>query len=283
MDLPKRSRAPSLFLCHGAGPFPLVTPEWEPFRKLLFTYSNKLDNAKGIVFLSAHWETNEPHITASDNPGIWYDYADVEPENEALHPAGSNEVQYPVTGDAELSKRVAIHLRSHGFDPVLDYKRGFDHGVYVVMKPMRPEADIPIVQISVLSGSDEQEAMERNLRLGRALEPLRDAGYAIIGSGGSYHDFKSIASAMMEGSPISPDAWDFEEFLNSVAVVADADEREKRIRGWREIPSSYIAQVKDEAEHFWPFLIASGAGGNNKGVRLGLMNGPGGPMSFFEW
>lgn len=279
----EKCRAPSLFLCHGAGPFPLVTPEWEPFRKLLYKYNSKLDGVKGILLFSAHWETAEPHITASDNPGIWYDYADVEPDNETLHPAGSNEVQYPVAGDAKLAKIVARHLQNHGFSPVLDYERGFDHGVYVVMKPLRPEADIPIIQVSVLTGSDEQEATERNLKLGRALESLRDAGYAIVGSGGSYHDFRTIASAIMKGSPIPPSAWEFEEYLNSVVTVADAEEREKEIRGWRELPSSYVAQVKNEAEHFWPFLIASGAGGDKKGVRLDLMNGPGGPMSFFEW
>ncbi|KAH7389160.1 Extradiol ring-cleavage dioxygenase, class III enzyme, subunit B [Cadophora sp. MPI-SDFR-AT-0126] len=276
------SRAPALFISHGAGPFPIISPEWKFFRDFLQTHKWKLEGVKGIILFSAHWETDVPHVTAADDPGLYYDYADDEILGKLIPPEAL-EIKYPVRGDSKLATDVAQHLRNLGWDPVLDYKHGLDHGVFVPMLCLRPEADIPIVQVSLLKGTDEQEATKKNLRLGRAVEHFRDLGYAIISSGASYHDFWTSYNAARKNVPLPPDVERFEDFLLSTTSIADPDERERTFQHWRDEPSSYVAHVKDESEHFMPFLVASGAGGHRAGVRMELINGPGGPMSFYEW
>ncbi|KAF2183971.1 hypothetical protein K469DRAFT_710350 [Zopfia rhizophila CBS 207.26] len=148
---------------------------------------------------------------------------------------------------------------------------------------MRPQADIPIVQLSLLKGSNEQETTDRNLKLGQALEHFRDLGYAVVGSGGSYHDFETAFKGMTERLPIPAAADDFEDYLVSVASIAGGDERVQALRNWRKVPSSYVAHVEGHADHFWPFLVAAGSGGNNPGKRVELVRNFVGPMSFFEW
>ncbi|KAM5345143.1 hypothetical protein ACJ41O_011005 [Fusarium nematophilum] len=255
MAASKPFRAPSMFVTHGAGPFPLYEEGWESWRQSVSKLGSKLDGVKGIIVISGHWETDQPHLTSSADPGLYYDYHN--PPESLVLPQRVFEEKYPVAGDRELVADVAQHLRSHGYKPVLDEKRGLDHGVSVPLKGIRPQADIPIVQLSLLKGSNEQEATDRNLKLGQALEHFRDFGYAVVGSGGSYHDFETAIKGMMEELPIPAAADDFEEYLVSVASIAGGDERVQALRNWRKVPSSYVAHPEDRADHFWPFLVAA--------------------------
>ncbi|OGE49579.1 hypothetical protein PENARI_c020G11215 [Penicillium arizonense] len=281
MAASKPLRVPSMFVSHGAGPFPLFEEGWETWRLSVSKLGSKLDGAKGIIVISAHWETDEPHLTSSANPGLYYDYEN--PPEGLVLPQRVFEEKYPVAGNRELTAYVAQHLRSNGYRPVLDEKRGLDHGVFVPLKTMRPQADIPVVQLSVLRGGNEQETTDRNLKLGQALVHFRELGYAVIGSGGSYHDFGAAFKAMAEGLPIPAAADEFETYLVSVASITGGDERAQALRNWRKAPSSYVAHVEGHADHFWPFLIAAGSGGNNPGKRVELVRNVVGPMSFFEW
>lgn len=224
MIAPSPSRAPSLFISHGAGPYPILNPEWSHFRDIVRAHGTKLEGVKGVLLFSAHWETDVPYITAADDPGLYYDYGDVESLRYDTPPEAF-QIKYPARGDSKLAADVAQHLRQSGWDPVLDHKRGLDHGVFVPMLLLRPQADIPIVQMSLLKGTDEQDATEKNLKLGRAVEHFRDAGYAIISSGGSYHDFKTSYNAAVKGEPLPPGPEKFEAFLQSAASIADSDER----------------------------------------------------------
>ncbi|PKX91391.1 DODA-type extradiol aromatic ring-opening family dioxygenase [Aspergillus novofumigatus IBT 16806] len=281
MDASKPFRAPSMFVSHGAGPFPLYEEGWESWRQSVSKLGSKLDGVKGIIVISAHWEMEEPHLTSSAHLRLYFDYDN--PPDGLVLPQRVFEEEYAVPGNREFAADVAQHLRSHGFKPVLDEKRGLDHGVFVPLKVMRPQADIPIVQLSLLNGSDEQEATERNLKLGLALVQLRDLGYAVVGSGGSYHDFGTAIKAMMEGLPIPSAADDFEAYLVSVASITDGDERIQALRDWRKVPSSYVSHVEGHVDHFLPFLVAAGSGGNKPGRRIELVRNVVGPMSFFEW
>lgn len=279
MAVSETRRAPSLFLSHGTGPFPLLDPEQEDYRHLLRKYESNLNDVKGIIIFSAHWETEEPHITASDKPGIYYDYEDM---RDALPPAAF-EFQYPAPGDANLAIAIAKQLEEHGFKPVLDHQRGLDHAVYVPMTLMRPQADIPIVQMSILIGKDEREATAKNIILGKAVESFRDAGYAIIGSGGSYHDFNAIAKAFFSNEPIGAGPEQFEEFLLAAASIPDSLHRERVLLGWRDVPASHIAHKLSHSEHLMPFMVAAGSGGEAAGVRFDQYKYKGAPMSFFRW
>lgn len=271
--------APSLFISHGTGPFPLLDPDQESYREMLRGSGHKLDGVKGIILISAHWETDEPHITAINNPGLFYDY---EQMRDVL-PEAAFAFQYPANGDSKLAADIAEHLKEFGFRPVLDYKRGFDHAVYVPMTLLRPDADIPIVQMSVLQGRDEKESTDMNIRLGQALECYRSKGYAIMGSGGSFHDFDTIAAAFFKKKHVPASASQFEKFLESVAVISDPTDREATLRGWRDRPESYIAHPVGKSEHLLPFMVVAGSGGNKPGTKFGIYNFRGVPMSCFSW
>ncbi len=277
---PSAFRAPALFLSHGTGPFPLLDPEQESYRALVRKHGAKLDGVEGILLFSAHWETDEPQITASTEPGIFYDYED---KRDQL-PAAAFEFQYPAKGNESLAKAVAERLSKCGFAPVLDYERGFDHAVYVPMTLLRPSADIPIVQMSVLKSRDEREATVRNIRLGEAVECFRDRGYAIIGSGGSYHDFESIARAFFTKQPIVPGPQqDFEDFLQVTAAISDPFKRRGVLADWRTRPSSHSAHLDRSSEHLIPFMVVAGSGGSSSGKRIDVFEFRGAPMSFYQW
>ncbi|KAK1676805.1 Extradiol ring-cleavage dioxygenase, class III enzyme, subunit B [Colletotrichum godetiae] len=282
MAVPETQRAPSLFISHGAGPLPLIHPDLENFRQQVAKLGSRLDGVKGIILLSAHWESNEPEITALEDPGLYFDYGTVAAA-QALVPPEAYETKYPILGNAALATEIKKRLLDCGFQPVLDYKRGLDHGVFVPLKIMRPNADIPVVQVSVLTGKNEEEATDKNLRLGRALEYFRDFGYAIMGSGGSYHDFLTIQDVFQGAGELPSGAEEFEDYLKSTAAISDASTREEALKRWRETPSSYVSHVKAEAEHFWPFLVAAGSGGDTAGQQILKLLSHGVPMSFYEW
>ena len=198
-------------------------------------------------------------------------------------PQAAFEFQYPVAGDAKLAAEVSSRLRDCRFHPVLDHQRGLDHAVYVPMTLLRPHANIPIVQMSILKGRDEQDSTEKNIKLGRAVECFRDAGYAIIGSGGSYHDFVAIAKAFFENQHVTAGAEEFEDFLQFAASIPDPALRERTLFDWRKLPASYLAHPSDQSEHLMPFMVAAGSGGNNAGVKFARYEYKGAPMSFYMW
>ncbi|KAJ0386210.1 hypothetical protein COL922a_004854 [Colletotrichum nupharicola] len=241
-------RAPSLFISHGAGPLPLIHPDFEEYRQLVAKLGSRLDGVKGIILLSAHWECNEPEITALEDPGLYFDYGTVAAGQKHVAPE-AYETNYPVLGNAALAVEINQRLLGCGFKPVLNHKRGLDHGVFVPLKIMRPEADISVVQVSVLTGKDEKEATRQNLRLAN----------------------------------FPPEAEEFEDYLKSVAAIPDAKAREKALQSWRDIPSSYVSHLQAEAEYFWPFLVAAGGGGDVAGRRILKFVSHGVPVSFFEW
>jgi aromatic ring-opening dioxygenase catalytic subunit (LigB family) len=275
----KGLRAPSLFISHGTGPMPLLDSDQESYRQLLRGHGKLLDGVKAIILVSAHWETDEPHITSASDPGLFYDYEHM----RDILPREAFEFKYPARADPQLAAEVAHHLTSVGFHPVIDSERGLDHAVYVPMTLMRPNADIPIVQMSILKGENERESTEKNIKLGEALAGFRERGYAICGSGGSYHDFHVIARALFENQPVPPSASVFEKFLETSATVSDAAERRSLLLGWRDFPESFIAHKKGESDHFMPFLVAAASGGDQSGERYDMYNYKGAPMSFYRW
>jgi aromatic ring-opening dioxygenase catalytic subunit (LigB family) len=198
-------------------------------------------------------------------------------------PKEAFDFQYPVAGDPNLANEISEHLRTHGFEPVLDENRGLDHAVYVPMSLMRPAADIPIVQMSVLSRDTERNSTQANIKLGQALECFRDKSYAIVGSGGSFHDFHAIAAAFFEKKVIPESSRKFERFLESVASVSDPSRREARLVGWRELPESFVAHPPSQSEHLMPFMVISGSGGNCTGKQFDMYEYRGAPMGQYEW
>ncbi|GIJ81503.1 hypothetical protein Asppvi_000002 [Aspergillus pseudoviridinutans] len=276
----KVERAPALFISHGGGPFPILNEDHEPWRQIVRSYSTMFDNTKGIIFFTAHWESSQPSISGASDPNIFFDYEDLKDQL----PKAAFEIHYEGKGDADLAQRLAKRLQESGFEPVLDKARGWDHGVWIPMMLLRPSGDIPLVQMSVLQGHDEGDSTEKNILVGQALESFRNEGYAIIGSGGSSHNFDEIMKAYMSpGAKVPKGAELFEDFLQSVASISDPIERKSKLSTWRSAPGNEIAHVPGSSEHLMPFMVVSGAGGHGIGKRTDLWDLVGAPVGFYLW
>lgn len=120
----------------------------QPLINVLQSHAHSLDNARGIIVFTAHWETLHPYITAAPNPQIYYDYA-----GTPGLPQEAFEYQYDAPGDRDLAARIASTLQAAGFQPILDTEREWDHGLFVPLIILRPQADLPSIQMSILKGS----------------------------------------------------------------------------------------------------------------------------------
>jgi aromatic ring-opening dioxygenase catalytic subunit (LigB family) len=249
-------RAPALFVPHGGGPMPLLGDKsHSSLIDFLSKKANQFVHAtkpKAILVVTAHWETSTPTISSGAKHDLYYDYYGF--------PAEAFKIKYPAPGSPEVAKRVFELLKLGGFSPKLDDKRGWDHGVFVPLKLIAPEAEIPVVQMSVLSSQNAAD----HIRMGRALEPLRDEGVAIIGSGMTFHNMSIIRN----GSSSRVYGKGFDDSLTDAICLSDLEERTKKLSDWENMPASREAQPIGAAEHFMPLLVIAGAGGNDKGERV---------------
>ena len=168
---------PSHFLSHGAPTLPLTNT---PARAFLQELGGLLPRPKAILVISAHWETTVPTVSAVER-------------NDAIHdfggfPRALYELQYPAEGAPLVAAQVSELLRASGMVCKTDHRRGLDHGAWVPLLLMYPQADIPVLQLSI----QPHLGPRHHLLMGRALAPLRQAGVLIIGSGSLTHDLSEF-------------------------------------------------------------------------------------------
>lgn len=236
------SRLPALFVSHGAPNLILAN---EGARDFLAGYGAELGRPQAILMVSAHFETDRPTLTADARPAMIYDFHGFE---DALY-----SITYPAPGDPAFAGQVAESLRQQGFEPELAHDRGFDHGAWVPLKLLYPDADIPVVQLSVQTplGPDH------HYRLGRALAALRDDNVLVIGSGSMTHNLYELRLGGRHRDRETPD-WvvEFGEWMREKAEAGALDDlldyRERAPHAVRNHPSE---------EHLLPFFVALGAGG----------------------
>lgn len=244
------NRMPTFYLSHGGGPWPWMTDTFgtmfESLGKSLQELAPSLpERPKAVLMISGHWENPEFTLTSSPNPPMYYDYDGF--------PAHTYLVKYPAPGSPELAERVRAMLGANGVAAKLDPERGFDHGAFTVMAVAFPEADIPVVQLSLRQDCDPAA----HIALGRLLAPLRDEGILIIGSGVSFHNFRKYNP---EGTIPSQlfDAW-----LQKTLTVSSPVEREEQLKHWTDAPAARIAHPHED--HLLPLMVAVGAGLDDPG------------------
>lgn len=241
---PTLSIQPSLYIPHGGGPcFFMDDPHgvWTGMEAYLRTLPARLpERPRAILLVSGHWETQGGFsFTGAANPGLIFDYYNFPPHTYAL--------TYPAPGAPWLAERAAALLRDTGLGASIDCERGFDHGVFIPMKVAFPQADVPIVEMSIEAGYDP----DLHLRAGTALAALRAQGVLIIGSGMSFHNLR----AFRDPRAAEP-ARLFDEWL-SAAALADADARAALLARWDEAPWARACHPRED--HLVPLMVAAGA------------------------
>ncbi len=233
---------PSLFLSHGAPTLPLTDT---PARAFLQHLGATLERPKAILVVSAHWETAAPMVSAADRNDTIHDFGGF--------PRALYEMRYPAPGSPSVAARVADLLRAAGLDCGIDRRRGLDHGAWVPLMLMYPQADIPVLQLSV----QPHLGPEHHLRLGRALAPLRQEGVLIIGSGSFTHDLSEFRGH----GPNDPAP----QWVNSFADWFHAALMEHRfddLLGYcKQAP--FATKNHPTEEHLLPLYAALGAAGEN--------------------
>jgi aromatic ring-opening dioxygenase catalytic subunit (LigB family) len=244
---------PTLYLSHGGGPWPWMKgPHYDAHRKLEGALQKlpKLVGVtpKAVLIVSAHWEAKDFAVMSHPRPPMLYDYSGF-PEN-------TYQIHYTAPGAPDLAQRVQELLEGAGIAAHLDPARGFDHGAFVPLAVIYPDANVPVVQLSLKRGLDPQE----HLAAGRALAALRNEGVLIIGSGSSYHNLR------MQGAESKAPSAAFDEWLQRNVENRNFDERTAALTSWETAPSARVAHPREE--HLLPLMVAVGAAEQDVATRF---------------
>ena len=239
---------PSLFLSHGAPTLPLTDT---PARAFLKELGDRLPRPKAILVVSAHWETAIPTVSAVERNDTIHDFGGF--------PRALYELQYPAAGSPLVAARVSELLRASGFDCKLDHRRGLDHGAWVPLLLMYPQADIPVLQLSI----QPHLGTRHHLLMGRALAPLRRDGVLIIGSGSMTHDLSEFRGH----GPNDPAPDWVNAFADWFDSALSAGRTDDLLDYRRQAP--FAVKNHPSEEHLLPFYAALGAAGENaRAMRL---------------
>jgi 4,5-DOPA dioxygenase extradiol len=225
---------PVLFAGHGS---PLNAIEDNVFSRSHAALAGLVPRPRAILAVSAHWESDGTFTTLDDPPATIHDFGGFPAELYAM--------QYTARGDAVLAERAAKLAGGSAADG-----RGLDHGAWSVLHRMYPEADVPVVQLSL----DVRATAGEHLALGRALAPLRDEGVLILGSGNLTHDLRDAFSRLRRGDPSTPD-WASRFDADAAGALQARDE------AWlvRALDTPDGRRAHPTAEHWLPILYAFGA------------------------
>jgi aromatic ring-opening dioxygenase catalytic subunit (LigB family) len=244
-------RAPSLFIPHGGGPMPLLN---EPSQKQLASFLRQLpdhyERPRAILVVSAHWEAPRPTLLSADTPPLLFDYSGF--------PAETYEYRYPADNPASIRILVQKELAKAGFSPDTDEERGYDHGVFVPLMLMQPEADIPVLQLSLVEGLDAQT----HIALGEALSALRDEGVMILGSGFSFHNMSVMRNSNDSARARNSEFHDWLADSLTDPALTPAQRIEKMVN-WEQAPGARFSHPREE--HLLPLPVCLGAAGGKAG------------------
>lgn len=241
-------RMPALFVSHGA---PDLVIQNQQARDFLLAYGKQLGAPDAIVVISAHYETDVATVTADDNPEMIYDFRGFQDELYKMH--------YPAPGHPQLAARVVDLIKQNGLEAELQSDRGYDHGTWVPLKLLYPEAQIPVVQLSVQTGQDPAH----HVRIGQALAALRDDNILVIGSGSMTHNLPELFKiGRHDDTPVPGWVTEFGDWMHDKAQSGAVDDllnyQDRAPHALRNHPTP---------EHLLPFFVALGAGGMGSGAK----------------
>lgn len=230
---------PTFFLSHGA---PTLALDDVPASRFLKLLGRSLPRPKAIVVFSAHHDTPVTSVSSGRRPKTVHDFAGF---NEELY-----DLEYPAPGDPVLADRIIAALEADGFGAELDPMRGFDHGAWVPLSLLFPDADVPVVQVSINSQRDASY----HFKLGEAIRPLRAENVLVLGTGSISHNLKMVSFA--EADAEAP-GWviRFSDWMAEKLVARDLP----ALLDYRALaPEARKNHPSDE--HLMPLFCALGAG-----------------------
>lgn len=246
---------PSVFISHGA---PTFATEPGLAGAQLGALGRALGKPKAIAIVSPHWMTSGVEISCAAQPATVHDFGGF--------PRALYALRYPAPGAPELAARAQEVLRFSGIAASLDPQRGLDHGAWVPLLHMYPDADVPVIQVSLPHDTDEAKALE----LGRALAPLAQEGVLIVGSGSLTHNLYEFRMGSAQEASYA------REFSLWVRDAVQKGDLQRLVEALQRAP--HAARAHPSTEHFLPLLVAAGAAASitpatvlDGGIRDGVL------------
>jgi len=237
-----------VYLSHGGGPLPLLgDPGHVEMGRVLKEISAGISRPSAILVVSAHWEEALPTITSGPRPDLIYDYYGF--------PEAAYRISYPCPGAPDLARETARMLERSGIQSRLDGSRGFDHGLFIPLKIIYPEADIPCIQLSLMASLDPAA----HIGLGRALGDLSWENLLVVGSGFSFHNMRAFFSDETPESReknLAFDRW----LRETCGEPLGEQERAHRLVNWEKVPHARYCHPREE--HLLPLHFCYGMAGS---------------------
>ena len=233
-------KLPTLFLSHGS---PMHAINAGAAGEVWATLTKKLPKPKAVLMVTAHWESNLPMLSGNAKPSMIYDFGGF--------PEELYKINYPAPGSPDIAAKAQALLKTAGFTAGIDGCRGFDHGTWVPLLKMYPDADVPVVQLSVQTLMSPRHHYE----VGRALSLLTKEGVLIVGTGHLTHNLRDWMQSRGQTSHAAY-AQKFQSWVFDHLAAHDVD---ALTRYRQEAPDAVRAHPTEE--HFMPLFVALGAAG----------------------
>jgi len=238
-----QDQAQIVYFSHGGGPLPILgDASHKAMIDFMLHLPSRLRKPDAILVISAHWEESTATLLGASTPPMFYDYYGF--------PEEAYEINYPAPGSPDLAKRIAGLLGKNDISAHIDPQRGFDHGLFIPLKMMYPQADIPSLQLSLLRGLNPTA----HIVLGKALRELMHENILIIGSGFSFHNMEAFWD--QENNSPDPANDEFQNWLTEVVTGPNQAEREQSLIEWQKAPSARYCHPREE--HLLPLHVCVG-------------------------
>lgn len=237
IEMSQLSTLPGLFISHGSPMLAIAPGQVGP---ALARISHNLPTPKAIVVMSAHWEDTALEVSVATRPKTWHDFSGFPQELYEIH--------YDAPSDVELAEEMIQTLHQQCFEVTANATRPRDHGVWMPLLHMYPDADIPVIQISLPMNFSAHELY----KVGQTLAHLRERQILLIGSGSITHNLRELVWNDEAEVPV----W-ASEFRNKVVGALQVKDYEA-VLDWKALP--YVERNHPTIEHFAPLFFAMGLG-----------------------